>query len=391
MKKRKTQVFLTGATGVMGMAGLKELCRYPDRYEVTVLARDSKRNRKKLKKFEQLGVKTIWGDLLDENSLRKGIEGADIVLHVGGMVSPVADLYPEKTMKVNVGSMRLIARIIKEIEEEEIDRNIKTVYIGSVAQYGPKMPPHHWGKASDRLEGAKLDVYAKSKIEAEEELRKAGLRKWVSIRQTSILHSGLLKKANNPVAFHTPINGVLEWITTEDSGRLLERVCREEVPESFWGKSYNAGGGEPFRLTNIEFERRLLKAMGCPPPEKVFEPNWFAGDNFHGMWFEDSDELDSILHYREPDTFPEALERIRKELPFYFKLAPLAPAFLIKAFMKRVALKPGLGPLHWIKTGDEERIRYSWGSLEKYREIPGWKDFKEIKIERRTPQTPKNH
>lgn len=390
MKEKKTKIFLTGATGVMGTAGLKEIMRYPERYEVTVLARDSKKNHKKLKPYEDRGVKVVWGDLLEENKVREGVSDADIVLHVGGMVSPMAEHYPEKTLKVNIGSMRIIAGIVKEIEEENPDRTIKVVYIGSVSQYGSKLPPYHWGKVGDPLEAAKFDAYAESKIRAEEELKAFNLKKWVSIRQTAILHPGLLRKANDPVTFHVPLKGVIEWITTEDSGRLLERVCREEVPDDFWCKCYNLGGGENFRLTNLEFERGILKAMGCPSPEKIFETNWFAADNFHGLWFEDSDELDNILHFREEDSFEKVMERMKKNLPWYFKFTSLAPAFLIKAFMKTIASKPGLGPLYWIKNNDEKRIMAAWGSREAYLQIPDWKELKEIKLSRKTPVMEKN-
>lgn len=322
------------------------------------------------------GGKVVWGDLLDEDSLREGIENADIVLHVGGMVSPAAEHYPEKTLKVNVGSMTLIGKIVSQIEKENPDRTIAVVYIGSVSQYGSKLPPHHWGKVGDIQKAAKFDAYALSKIKAEEALREAGLKRWVSIRQTAILHPGLLKKAKDPVTFHVPLNGCIEWISTEDSGRLLERICRDNIPDDFWNKAYNLGGGEPFRLTNIEFERGILKAMGCPPPEKIFEPDWFALDNFHGIWFEDSDRLDEILHFREPDSFEEALKRMKKNLPFYFRLTPIVPAFIIKMVMKKVAEKPGLGPLSWIKTDNKERIEAAWGSLENYRNIPSWSDIK---------------
>ena len=386
--KRKTKVFMTGATGLMGMAGMKEIIKRPEAYDLTVLARPGKKNRKKLKPYEKRGVKVVWGDLLDRRSLVEGIKDADIVLHVGGMVSPLADLYPEKTRKVNVGSMKLIAEIVKEEESREKDRVIKVVYIGSVSQYGSKMPPNHWGKASDPQRAAKLDAYAESKIEAEKVLVNAGLRHWVLIRQTAILHAGLLKNASNPVAFHTPLQGVLEWITTEDSGRLLERICRPDVPDDFWGKAYNAGGGEPFRLVNLEFERGILKALGCPPPEKIFEPNWFATDNFHGMWFEDSDLLDDILHFREPDTFEAALKRLKKELPFYYRLTFLVPSFVIKNMMKKVANHPELGTLTWIKNDNRERINLSWGSIEEYMKIPGWKDYPELKLSK-TPEQPK--
>lgn len=366
---------MTGATGVMGSAGLKELMKYPEAYEVTVLARPSKKNQKKLKDFQKQGGQVIWGDLLDEKSLRKGVELADIVLHIGGMVSPMAEHFPEKTLKVNVGSMRLISRIAVEVEEADPDRVVKVVYIGSVSQYGSKLPPHHWGKVGDEQKAARFDAYAESKILAEKELVKAGLRKWVSLRQTAILHSGLLKKANDPVTFHVPLLGAIEWVTKEDSGRVLERVCRREVPDDFWNRCYNIGGGEHFRLLNIEFERGILKALGCPPPEKIFEPNWFATDNFHGIWFEDSDQLDEILHFREPDSFEAALERMKKELPFYYKFTPIVPAPLIKIMMKRVAGTPGLGPLSWIKENNNERIEAAWGSLENYHNIPDWNNL----------------
>lgn len=389
MKGKKKEIFLTGATGVMGGAGLRELIKYPERYHVTVLARKSKINEKKLAPFIREGVDVVWGDLLDVNSLKEGVEKADIVLHVGGMVSPQAEHYPEKTMKVNVGSMQKIVDLVKKIESQDPERIIKVVYIGSVSQYGNKLPPDHWGKVGDPLQAAKFDCYSESKIKAEQVLQEAGLKKWVSIRQTSILHAGLLRNIGNPVIFHTPLQGVLEWITTEDSGRLLERLCREEVPESFWNRCYNAGGGEPFRLTNLEFERGLLKSLGCPPPEKVFEPNWFATGNFHGMWFLDSDELDNILHYREKDTFEGALKRLKASTPFYYRLAPLAPAFLIKAIMKKVASKSPHGPLSWIAKGDKARIEAAWGSLEAYKGIPGWKNLREIKPDRRTPVVPK--
>lgn len=381
-QKNVTRVFLTGATGVMGSAGLKELLRYPDKYQITVLARSTQVNKKKLKSYEGQGVRIIWGDLENSECLKKGIENSDIVLHVGGMVSPKADLYPEKTMKVNVNSMSHIAEIVKDIERKEEGRAIKVVYIGSVAQYGSKMPPDHWGKIGDPLNVRPDDAYAMSKKKAEEILKEASLKKWVSIRQTSILHIGLLKNIGNPMIFHTPLNGVLEWITTEDSGRLLERVCRPEVPDSFWGKCYNAGGGEKFRIVNLDFERKLLKALGCPSPEKIFEPNWFCEKNFHGMWFKDSDILDSILHYRDSeDSFDKAISRMKRTLPLYFRLAPIAPSFIIKKVMKRVASKPGLGPLSWIKNNDIQRIKAAWGSREAYESIPGWENFKIFKPE----------
>lgn len=366
MKKR---IFLTGATGIMGMQGLLRLMEYPERYEITVLARPTSKNHKKLVFFEAKGGRVIWGDLLDKDSVRKGVEGADIVLHVGGMVSPEADWHPERTVSVNVGGMKNIIEAALPRKEE-----VRIVYIGSVSQYGPKYVPDHWGAVGDPLVPASFDAYAYSKTAAERLLMESDIKWWVSLRQTGILHSGLLMKATDPITFHVPILGVLEWVSAEDSGRLLERVCRDEVPDTFWRRAYNIGGGAPYRLTNYEFEKSILKGMGCPAPEKIFDTGWFATKNFHGFWFSDSDELDEILHFRSGTSYEEYLASMKRELPWYFRLAPLAPAFALKAFMKRVALTPQLGSLWWLKTDDTERIRAAWGSREEHDAIPSWKD-----------------
>ena len=51
MKSKKT-VFLTGATGTMGHAGLVELSKRLDRFNITLLARPSKINKEKLATYE---------------------------------------------------------------------------------------------------------------------------------------------------------------------------------------------------------------------------------------------------------------------------------------------------------------------------------------------------
>ncbi|MDE6027610.1 MAG: NAD-dependent epimerase/dehydratase family protein, partial [Muribaculaceae bacterium] len=156
------KIFLTGATGVMGSHGLKQLTAVPGQYEVTVLARDSKKNRKKMAPFLKKGVNVIWGDLLDKEAVAKGVSYADIVLHVGGMVSPSADWFPEKTIKTNLGAMRNIIEAALPRKDE-----VKVVYIGSVSQYGNRAVPNHWGQCGDPLTPALFDAYAYSKTEAE--------------------------------------------------------------------------------------------------------------------------------------------------------------------------------------------------------------------------------
>lgn len=367
---RKRRVFLTGSTGVMGSAALRELSGRLDKFEITLLARDSKKNRKKLAPYISMdGIDVVWGDLMNYDDVLRGVTGADIVLHLGGMVSPAADYYPERTFKVNTTSMAHIVKAVKQMPDSDA---VAVVYIGSVAQYGPCNPPCHWGRCGDPLTPAKLDAYARSKVAAERILSDSGLKKWVSLRQTGILSAALLAKATDPIAFHVPMTGVLEWVTDEDSGRLLANVCEERVPDSFWQRFYNIGGGQSYRLTNYEFEKGLMGAIHCPPPEKIFDARWFATDNFHGMWYEDSDELDRLLHFRSGKTFSEYLDKFSADLPWFFSLTPLVPAFVMRAFMKWVAGRNELAPLYWKKHNIKERIDAHFGGIDKWLAQPGW-------------------
>ena len=376
---RKT-VFITGATGNMGWAGFQELLK-KDKFDIRLLARDSRKNRKKLAPYlSHPNVTVVWGDLTRYEDVLQGTKGADYVLHVGGMVSPAADYYPEKTLKVNVLSAE---NVVKAVLAQPNASEIKVVYIGSVAQYGDRNPPRHWGGADEPQTPAKFDMYALSKIRSEEIFASAGLKRWVSLRQSGILYPGILSVVN-PTAFHVPMGGVLEWATIEDSGRLLAQVCEDWVPEDFWNKAYNISSGEQYRMTNYEFMTRMLGALGLPSPEKVFEPQWFALKNFHGMWYTDADKLDEVLHFRSNTPVDEYFATMKSKLPWFYSLAFLAPAWAVKMFMKPYAFEKGMGTQWWVKNDQEKFLAY-YGSREAYEAIRSWDDIRPAQLSKKAP------
>lgn len=367
------KIFLTGATGVMGMQTLRALLApemEDEKYSISVLARDTKKNHRKLAPFVKKGVKVIWGDLKNAYDIERGVHEADVVLHVGGLVSPAADWQPENTLLVNTESMRNI--ITSARRKEQRGEKVKIVYIGSVSQYGNRRQPFHWGRVGDPLRIASFDNYALSKNIAERMLAESGLKNWVSLRQTGILHPGILMKASDPISFHVPQQEVLEWVTDEESGKLLAEICRKNTPEKFWRNFWNIGGGQSFRKSNYDFMCSTMAAVGTPSPKEVFDYNWFATKNFHGLWYEDSDELNEMFHFRSEESYKDYLKRLKKKLPFYFSFASIVPAPLIKAAMKRVAMTKKLGPLRWIADNDQERIKAAWGSREEYDKLPDW-------------------
>lgn len=373
------RVFLTGATGTMGIEAVRRLIEHPDEVELTVLLRRrGGKNRRKahceLVDLEREGrLRILWGDLTDAADMARGVRDADYVLHVGGMVSPDADHYPDRTRRVNVGAVRNIVEGVKA--RPDGGKGCRVVYIGSVAQLGNRNQPRHWGRAGDPVWVSKYDVYGQTKVDAERIIVESGIPCWVSLRQTGILAPDLVNKGSDPITFHVPVRGVLEWVTSEDSGRLLCNLVLAELPESFWKRFYNIGGGAGFRLGNYEFEEMILDAMSCPPTRKCFDANWFATQNFHGMWYEDSDLLDELLHFR---TVPDArtyFAAFKKRLPWYFSLAHLAPAALIKAAMKWTATRGPLGTLSWVKNEDNERLDAYFGGLDAWKSIPSWNEI----------------
>ena len=371
-------IFLTGATGTMGWAGMQEILKYPDHYKLRILARPSQKNKDKLAPYLDR-VEVVWGDLTYYDDVLRGVTGSDIVLHVGGMVSPQADYRPTATRKTNLTA----ARHIRNAVLAQGDNQPKVVYIGSVAQMGDRREPLHWGRAGDPICVSAYDHYGITKVLAERIITDSPIKCWVSLRQSGILYPAILKNYD-PIMFHVPIRGVLEWATVEDSGRLLERVCRDEVPQEFWKRYYNIGSGDDYRISNYEFECLLLDAIGCPRPERIFNAKWFTTRNFHGMWYLDGDVLEDYLHFRanvpikdyfrqmaQSDTLPTSLKfAVRSKLVYASRLVP----HVVKLAMYAMSMSKEHGTQWWIKNGKQQRIHAYYGSLEAYRAIRPWKE-----------------
>jgi nucleoside-diphosphate-sugar epimerase len=378
MKEKKT-VFLTGASGNMGHEGFKQILNRRDRFNIVALVLPTERDKKIMSPYEnEPGVKIVWGDLTKYVDVLKCVEGADYVLHVGGMVSPAADYLPILTTKVNLGAIR---NIIKAIKAQPDKDEIKLVYIGTVAETGDRNPPIHWGRTGDPINISIFDNYAISKTIAEREVIESGIRYWVSLRQTGVLYSSMLDNMD-PIMFHEPINGVFEWATASDSGRLLANVCEEEVPEEFWRRIYNIGGGEKYRTTNYEFMQKSFKALGIKDFRKVVALKWFATRNFHGQWYEDSDVLENYLHFRS-GSVDDFIRELGENAPFKMKLAKYVPSFIIKKFIMEPVANKELGTMYWIKNNIKDRIIAFFGSIEKWKAISTWEHYKPIQPSRK--------
>ncbi len=362
----KTRVLLTGASGSMGHEAFLELRRRKERYQTRLLLRPSKVNKKIFAPYEgQPWLDIVWGDLTSHEDVKRAVAGVDAVLHPAALISPAADRNPEAARSINVGGTRNLLDAI-ETEPDGVER-IRFVFVGSVAQYGDRLPPLEMIKVGDPLKPSAFDYYALTKMEAESMVIESGLHHWASIRQTFICIPHLLSLLD-PILFHQPLEQHIEFITSRDAGYGLVQCL--EVEDDFWRKIYNMSGGPSCRVVYKDFLRDIFDLVGVGDYRRAVERNWFALRNFHCGYFEDSWVLNEHLgHFR--DTKEDYYEMVRQGTPAWMKLgARIGPMPIIKLLARRMA-----EPMDWIERNDEPKINAFFGSRKAWEQIPGWDEM----------------
>jgi nucleoside-diphosphate-sugar epimerase len=362
----KKRVLLTGASGSMGGEAFKELLRRRDKYDIVLLLRPSKKNKKVFARYEgQEGIKVVWGDLCSADDVLEAVNGVDHVLHPAAFIAPAADRNPPQCKRINFGGTQNIIAAIKQ--QPNNGDNVRLVSVASVAMYGDRLRPIHMLKVGDPLKPSVGDFYATTKMAAERAVIESGLKYWAVLRQTYIAIPNTLSLID-PIMYHQPLDTHIEFITSQDAGYGLVQTL--ETPDDFYGRVYNMGGGPSCRVVFQDMMRDIFRIFGLRDYKKLLRRNWFALRNFHCGWYEDSYVLNDYLgHWRQ--SLEDYYEQVRAATPWYLKLGGrIAPAFIVRAFMKRMA-----DPLKWMKSNDEEKIKAFFGSREAWERIPDrWDD-----------------
>ena len=361
VSKPKKLVFLTGATGIMGQQTMQQLLSRNNRFQVRILARPSEKNKKLLKKYLCPSLEIVWGDMADYETIKKCVDGSDYVLHIGAMVSPAADKYPEQTLRTNIGST---LNIIKAIKEQSCPDKVHFAYVGTVAMTGSRLEPVHFGRVGDPMNPSIHDYYAVSKVFSEAAVFDSGLKYWVSIRQTG-QHPSAEGAGEEPIVFHQPANNVLEWSTSVDSGICMANLCEDWVDESFWRKAYNLSSGKDYRFATWELAGMSLEPMGIKY-EDIYDPQDVAHFNFHGHYYTDSDKLEEQLHFRQipGDIYWGAVKAEMERMMANPMIAAMMPdAAAMRAHNKEIAAKR-MGPVWMEENNEKEWIQAFFGSLE---------------------------
>lgn len=372
----KKIIALTGTSGAMGGEVLLSLMQSDKNFEVHCILFDKEKSvpsfvKDTLKKYKSR-ITAFKGDISRYEDCVKLIDGADYVINCASIIPPKSDHDPDGTYLSNFVGTKNIVDAIKAS-----GRDIALVHIATVAMYGHRAYPHIWLRVGDPAMSSDYDVYSAYKLKAEKYVLESGLKKFVSLRQTAVLHKYMFKNnLKDGLMFHTVWNGALEWVTDRDSGLLCRKLVEKDVCgqlDGFWNKIYNIGGGKECRVTGFESFNESFALVGGGA-KKYFKPHWNITRNFHGGWFYDSDELEEILHFRTENTH-DFWKRMGKKY-WYFRLGGILPAPLLSSLFIKRLFKNTNAPAYWYKHGKDGRMKAFFGGKEAYEKLPKkWCDY----------------
>ncbi len=366
------KIAMTGVSGNMGREALAQTLALEAVELVRILITPRKKNDKFARQLQKKyggRIEIVRADLTDKSACKALVFGVDHVIHMAAVIPPKSDNDPSASEKCNfLGTVALVDAAFEAVPQP------KFIHISTVAVYGNRNEKHPFGRVGDPLLVSAFDAYAMHKLKAERYVLERGLRSWVILRQSAMLHPNIMQdNIKDGLMFHTCMNAPLEWVSSRDSGllirRIIERDGKGEIP-AFWRNIYNIGAGKQGRATGFDTFNYGFAMIGGST-EKFFRPDWFSQRNFHGLWYYDGDELEKLFHYQR-----DSMEGYWRELAKkhrIFALGKIVPRGLIHFFLFRRLLKSPNAPMQWRRSGDKARVYACFGPEEPPTE---WKDVK---------------
>ena len=208
------RIFVTGASGFIGTSLVRQVLAagYKVRgmsRKVPVFPPGYKGAKEEL--WDHPNFEYFKGDISDIDSLRRGIEGCDYVIHLAGYAKNYSK-DPSIFYRINVDGMKNVFAAAKE-------KNVKKiVWTSSIVTFGPTRTGEVADESSPRITDKYLTEYEESKSLAEEEAQK-----WID--------SGLPLVIVNPTRVYGPGqlsegNALAQLIDDYDRGRFPFLVNR---------------------------------------------------------------------------------------------------------------------------------------------------------------------
>lgn len=244
--------FVTGATGTVGPYlidtlltrgyRVRALVRSPDAYEVPK------------------GVEVIAGGLHDEASVRRGVEGANVVFHLAALLH-INDPRPEVQAQYQVVNVEGTRILVEAAKQAAVGR---FVFFSTISVYGPSSGGKAW-EETDAL--APVTLYGQSKKEAESVVRSV-MPSSTILRLAAVY--GPQMKGNYPTLAGVLGKGIRFFVGNGRNRRTLVHTA-DVAQASILAAEHPGAVGETFNVTDgavhrfDDIARAMQQAMGRRP------------------------------------------------------------------------------------------------------------------------------
>jgi nucleoside-diphosphate-sugar epimerase len=294
-EENKMRVLITGGAGRLGITVCKAFLR--DGYYVRVFDLDTPGNRKSVKGLNGK-AEVMWGDITRPDSVREAMEGVDAIVHMAGILPPVAYEKPELAARVNVGGTKIIVDLIKEK-----GGNIPFLFTSSVAAFGPT--PHATKPlCPDKNVCTPRGAYGETKFQAENLIKESGID-YVILRLTATMYLSF-KISDLRRMFTVPLNNRVEYCHPNDTASAILNAIKNF--DKVKGNILVISGGPEQRMLYKDMIRAMMGIMGLPiPPARKFTTQPYYLD-----WY-DTTKSQRLLKFQR-HTFADYLKDYSKEL-----------------------------------------------------------------------------
>ncbi|MBN2781393.1 MAG: NAD(P)-dependent oxidoreductase [Candidatus Marinimicrobia bacterium] len=335
------RILITGASGTIGSALLKQLGEQSERHDITVFDIETRQSRRLFSSYQNR-IKIFFGDITRQDDVDAACSDQDVIIHLAAIIPPLADRYPDLARRVNVDGTRHVLSAMQRLSPGAF-----LCYASSIAVYGDRIKDPEI-RVTDPLQVSQGDAYAESKIATEALIRNASVD-WTIFRLTAIM--GVKNHKVSGIMFHMPLNTPLEIATPEDAARAFLHAIENRA--LLTKKVFNLGGGPLCRIRYHEFIQRSFRLFGLG--KLNFPALAFARKNFHCGYYLDGDELENILHFRR-DTIESYFSRIKRSVPEIRKWFTYMFCIAIKRHLLRLS-----EPWKALRTKDSTLIRRFFG------------------------------
>jgi UDP-N-acetylglucosamine 4,6-dehydratase len=125
-----TTILITGGTGSFGNTVVKDLLKMSPK-KIIIFSRDEKKQFDMRNKFDNPLLKFIIGDVRDQESVSKAVEGVDYIFHAAALKQvPTCEFFPMEAVKTNIyGTYNVLsAALIYKVKRVVVLSTDKSVY-----------------------------------------------------------------------------------------------------------------------------------------------------------------------------------------------------------------------------------------------------------------------